>query len=215
MRAFFGTLFNWLVEAFDNFFELMVWNLLWLVFTLLLVTAPPATAALYYATNRLAHGQRVHWRDFFTGLRQYFWLGWRWGLLNLLVAFVLFSNYLFYGSFEGAWVTWLQGIFLALIFLWLLLQTYTFPLLLEQRDQRLRTAMRNSLVFYLKRPGFCLGVGLTSLVLIILSTTLLVPAWVIITASLCAYLSNRATLHLLAEVNVPQKPIGNEPGTAI
>ncbi|MEW5869733.1 MAG: YesL family protein [Chloroflexota bacterium] len=206
MRAFFGTLFNWLVEAFDSFFELMVWNLLWLVFTLLVVTAPPASAALYYATNRLAHGQRANWRDFFTGLRQHFWLGWRWGLLNLVIIFVLLSNYIFYGSFEGGWVSWVQGVFLALIFLWLLLQIFTFPLLLEQQDQRLRTALRNSLVFYVKRPGFCLGVGLTSLVLIILSTTLLVPAWVVITASLCAYLANRAALHLIEELDARSTP---------
>ncbi len=215
MGVFLRTIYEWLTEAFYNFFELVVWNLLWLIFSLLLVTAPPAAAGLYYATNRLAHGKKANWRDFFTGLRQHFWMSWRWGLINLVVFFVLVSNYLFYGGFDGMWVTWVQGVFLALIALWLLLQTYTFPLLLEQNDRRLRVAMRNSFVLYLKRPGFSLGVGLINLALIYLSTTLLMPAWVILTASLCAYLANRATLHLVAELNAPQSPVEDEPGASV
>lgn len=193
-----------LVETYYNFSELAITNLLWLVFTIPLVTAAPAAAGLYYATNQLAHQNLVTWRTFFAGFRTHFWLGWRWGLSNLLVLTVLGVNFWFYGQVQTSWADWVRGICLGLMGLWSLLQLYTFPLLLEQEDRRMRTAVRNSLVFFIRRPGFSISLSLFLVLAAVVSTLLLQPFWLLLTASLCAYLANRAAIYLIKDLQSSQ-----------
>jgi uncharacterized membrane protein YesL len=164
------------------------------------VTAPPAAAGLYYASNQLAHEKDANWRTFFEGFRLHFWLSWRWMLANLLVAALIFSNYLFYGRLQAQWSSAAQGIFLGTLFLWVLVQIYTFPLLLEQSERRVLTALRNSLVLYLKRPGFALGMALFLLAVLFLLTRFVWPTWLVITAGLSAYLANHATIYLVEDL---------------
>jgi hypothetical protein len=197
MRSLGQVLFTWLTDAWHNLWELLVFNLLWLVLSIPLITAPPAFVGLYYATNQLAHGRDVNWRAFFEGFRLHFWLGWRWATLNLLVVALAFSNYIFYGRFQTNWSTWVQGAILGLLFIWGLLQMYTFPLLLEQNQRKLSIAMRNSLVMYLRFPGFSLGMALLILVVAYLLTRFAWPTWLVLNAGLFAYMANRTTVHLV------------------
>jgi uncharacterized membrane protein YesL len=194
-------LFSWLEDAYFDFGKLLVYNLLWFALTLPLVTAPPAAAGLYFAVRQLANQQPADWRTFFEGFREHFWLSWRWGLLNLIVLAGLAANLWFYGLVEAEWGLWAQAGFMALLALWCLLQVYTFPLLLEQHDRRLRVALRNSIVFYLRRPGLSLGLALIIALLAAISLVLVPPAWLVLTGSLCAYLATRGTLHLAGELS--------------
>ena len=193
-------IWNTLVEAYYNMAELVVLNLLWLLLTFPLVTAPAALGGLYYATNQMANHQPFNWRMFFTGFKQCFWLSLKWALVNILVYAVLWANYRFYEQLEGGWTVWMQAASLSAGFMWLLLQIYTYPVLMEQKDRRLRVALRNSLVLYLKRPGPSLTLALTLLALAFLSTWLKMAPWVILSASLMAYLANVMTVALLKEV---------------
>ncbi|MBN2550884.1 MAG: DUF624 domain-containing protein [Anaerolineales bacterium] len=191
---------DWLEDAWNGLAEIVIANLLWLLLSLPLVTAAPAAAALYHVTNRLAHGQEAGWRVFFQGFKQHFWLSWRWLLLNLLAVAVLLANYLFYARFRESWAALAQGAFVGLAVLWAAIQVYVFPLLLEQSDRRLRTALRNSLVMYLRRPLLALGVACTIGLLAYLTTLFVWPAWVAITAGLCAYLANRVVILIVGEL---------------
>lgn len=191
-----------LVDAYYDFLPLVTTNLLWFVLTLPLVTAPPATAGLYHVTNRLAHHESASWRTFFEGFRSGFWLGWRWALANLLALTTLAGHFWFYGRIGSPWSRWVQGVLLGLAVLWALLQTYTFPLLLEQEDQRMLTALRNSVVLFGKYPVISLELALLVLLLIVVSTLFLQPSWLLATASLSAYLTNRGTITLIAESRV-------------
>jgi len=186
-----------LADAYYDSIPLITINLLWFLLTLLLVTAPPAAAGLYYATNRLAHRRSANWRTFFEGFRAHFWLGWRWVLTNLLVLAVLLGDAWFYGRMGWGWGEWVQGFLVGLAILWGLLQIYTFPLLLEQQERRMLVAVRNSAVLYLRRPLFSIGLALVVILLIGLSTWLLPPCWLFFTASLSAFLANRGTIVLI------------------
>ena len=190
-------IWEWLVEAYDSFWNLVVFNVLWALLTVLIIPAVPAAAGLYYATNELAHQHPVNWRTFFEGIRAHFWLGWRWGLMNLAVLIVLAVNFRFYGRLPAGWAGWAQGFVLGLAGLWGLLQIYSFPLLLEQTDRRLLIALRNSVVLLVRRPGLTLGLILFLAALIALSTLLLPPVWLFLTASLSAFLTNRSTIYLI------------------
>jgi hypothetical protein len=188
-----------LIDAYYDAVPLVTTNVLWFVLTLPLVTAPPAAAGLYYVTNRLAHRRTASWRTFFEGFRLHFWLGWRWALTNFLTLVVLSGNFWFYGRMGAGWSTWVQGFLLGLAILWGLLQVYTFPLLLEQEDCRILTALRNSAVLFIKYPVISLELALSVMLLLVVSTLFLQPSWLLATASLCAYLANRGTIILIAE----------------
>jgi hypothetical protein len=78
--------------------------------------------------------------------------------------------------------------------LWGILQLYTFPLLLEQTDRRMPVALRNSGAILLRRPIFTLGVALGFALVAVSSVYVFPPAWIFISASLCAYLANWAVI---------------------
>jgi uncharacterized membrane protein YraQ (UPF0718 family) len=119
--------------------------------------------------------------------------------MNLIVLGVLATNVWFYGRYPAGWATWVQGGFLGLGLVWALLQIYTFPLLLEQRQRSLRMALRNSLVIYLKKPGLSLSLALLLAVLLGLSLAFQMVPWLVIGAALSAYLGCYVTRQVVKE----------------
>ncbi len=187
---FFNYTWETLKEAYYAAFDLIVANLLWVVFTVLVVTAPPAFAGLYYVAHQLTHEELISPRTFFEGFRAYFWLSWRWFLVFIGFLVLLIINLLFYRNINTAWAPWLQGFFLGLIILWLLVNLYSFPILLEQDEKSIRTALKNSVVIFMHTPGTTLSLVVLLLLLAIISTLLQVP-WLLFTPSLAAYLTTR------------------------
>ncbi len=202
-------LWECLLDAYDSFSQLMVVNLLWFFLTLPVVTAPPAAAGLYYYTHELASNHPVDWHTFFDGFRKYFWRAWLWALANLIAIIVFVVNAWFYYQVKTTWAPWIAGISIGLLVIWLLLQFYTFPLLLEQTDQRVRVAIRNSAVLYLKRPGPCLGLVLFLAPLGALSIVI-PPLIIIIYAAVAAFLVNRWVIYLLEDILNRQKSISSQ-----
>jgi uncharacterized membrane protein YesL len=186
-----------LADAYSDFGELLTFNFWWVLLTLPVLTAPPAAAGLFFATHQLARGEPVTWRTFWQGFRAGFWQSYAWALVNLLAAALVAANLWFYGSFDAAWAQLAQGLGLGAGVLWLLLALLVWPLLLVQHDRRLRTALRNSLVLYLKRPGLCLQAALVLGLVVAASTRLIPPAWLVITGALSAFLLNRTVLAAL------------------
>jgi uncharacterized membrane protein YesL len=197
-------LWECLLDAYDSFSQLMVANLLWFSLTLPILTAPPAAAGLYYYTHELASNHAVDWHTFFEGFRKYFWRSWLWALANLVAIIVFGINAWFYNQVKTSWAPWVAGLSIGLLVIWLLLQFFTFPLLLEQTDQRLRVAIRNSAVLYLKRPGPCIGLVLFLVPLAALSFVI-PPLMIIIYAAVAAFLVNRWVIYLLEDIFKSQK----------
>ena len=69
-------------------------------------------------------------------------------------------------------------------------------LLIEQADKRLRVALRNAAVLYIRRPGFSVLLALVVLIILGLSVWLILPL-VLVTWSLIAVICNTAVKHLL------------------
>ena len=191
-----------LVEAYREASTLIVINLLWVFFTAIIITAPPAAAGMYYATNLIAHKRGSSWRDFFIGFRRYFWLSWRWALLNVGVLVILLGSYLFYLRFDTTWSTFAQVAVVTILMIWIALLTYTFPLLIEQTDRRLQIAIRNSFVLYLRQPAICFGTLTVLLILAGLSLLLRGAPWVFFSASLSAFIANSSVVAMFEQLDV-------------
>ncbi len=135
--------------------------------------------------------------------------GWQkraWGLalLNILAAITLFTNVRFYTpgnapiEISPALSPWLRALWVAVAFLWLILQLYPLALLLEQEDQRLPGgALRNATALLTANPGFTAVLAL--LVLLVAVTSVLFPAlWFLATFVLFVFVCHKAVRRLLA-----------------
>jgi uncharacterized membrane protein YesL len=201
------TLADRVLPAFDFLLPFFTLNLLWIAVSLPLLTLIPATAALLYAMNRHAHGRIADWSLFFEGLRRWFWRSYLWGGLNIAVLVVLASNIVFYTQLGEPWALVPTALAVVLLIVWLVLQVLMFPLMLQQERPSLRLALRNSLVLVARRPLRILGYFVLISGIIGFSIFVLPAAWVLITASLSAYLMNRATLSSLRALMGPaQEP---------
>ncbi len=185
-------------DVWQDLFTTAACNLMWLLCSLAVVTGPPATMALFYVGNRLAHGEPTDIGDFITGLRRYFWVGWRWGVINLALLFLLVGDILLTGRLSASPAGRLaQGLYLACLAAWLLLQLYTLPFLFEQETPGLRLALRNGAVMLGRNLAFSVWFGL--LVALALSAgTLLFLISVAAGGVFVAAAANRAVLNRLA-----------------
>jgi uncharacterized membrane protein YesL len=193
------TLKEALLDAWDALIPLVGINLVWFILTILVVTAFPAFGGLYYATNRIAHGEMADMRIFFDGFKTHFWTSMKWGFLNLVVYFMLTMNIWFYGQFEGFGYVILQSLFFSAILIYTCMQLYTFPFLLEQDEPSLKIAIRNSFAAFVRFMGRSFGLLFFFLILSIAST-LLPPLWLLITMSVIVYFGNWNTLVVIQKL---------------
>ncbi len=198
-----------LLDAYLASIPFIILNVIWFICSLPIVTLIPSTAALFYATNQLAHGKPADWHTFFEGFRRYFWQSWLWGVLNVIATAGLISNELFYTRTDSDGFVWLRGAIIALAIFWLGIQMYTFPLLLEQEHPHLRLALRNSLVILIKKPIFTVSRVFLIGLLMVVSTLLMWPVWIFLTASVCAWLANSATLTAIKQITEKDKTINH------
>jgi hypothetical protein len=115
---------------------------------------------------------------------------WALALLNILLAVVLFTNISFFipGStafgLDPTLASWVRALWVAIAFIWLLLQMYPLALLLETEDRQWQGVIwRNTMAVVRARPGMWVILTLVVLVVAIINTV--VPAaWLIIALAL-------------------------------
>lgn len=188
-----------LIDAYLTSIPLIWANVVWFLLSLPLVTLFPALAGLYHSTYLIATDRDGGGRAVWEGFRAHFWLGWRWGLLVGAGIIVLAVNVWFYGQVETDWAWLPRAVFLTLLMLWLAVNVYSFPVLLQQKEAHLRMALRNSLVFWMQRPFHSLLLVAACALLAWASTFYFPFAWIFLTGSLCAYLANRTIVESIAE----------------
>lgn len=127
---------------------------------------------------------------------------WVLALLNVLVATTLFTNIRWFAPDSAAPVgtplgPWLRAMWVAVTFVWLILQMYPLALLLDQEDARPReVAWRNAAALFRSNPG--LTTALTMLVLAIAIISMLFPSlWLLATAGLFVIVSAYAAMNVV------------------
>ncbi|MCJ7701847.1 MAG: YesL family protein, partial [Anaerolineales bacterium] len=187
------------LKIYYDMFELLKINALWVLLTLPILTAPGAMAGLFYSINKLAKNEPINASTFFEGFRNYFWMSWRWTLLNLVVFITIYMNYDFYQNIEGSNLEWLEGIFLGLGIIWSMLQLYIFPLLIEQSDKRLLVAVRNSVLLFFRHPGPSYSTAIVLFMFTVISVWLFGIPWLIFLGGLSAYLITTTLMYILGK----------------
>lgn len=172
-------------------------NLLWLFCCVPIVTIPPATAALYVTVHKKAQYHSSTWRDFLIAMRDYFWVGWRWILLNLLAAGVFSIGLWVYGRWQTPGMRYfLLSLWWGGGLAWVIVQMYCFPVLLAQERPSVILALRNAFVLCVRHPIFTLIYALVTALLCSMSIVMWV-AWPLFTVALIAFIYQRGVSYLI------------------
>ncbi len=172
-----------------------IWaNIAWVALTLPVVTAPAAWAGLVRMSQSAYTTPTADFQDFWAGFRENLGRGVLISLLNLAVVGVNLSNLQAYRTQVG--FDLLRVIWLGTLVIWFGAQFYMWPIFYRMERPTLTGSMRNAMVMMLLNPGFTLVVWM-GITLIIILSTLLFPAWVLLTGGTLAAIANSAVLDRL------------------
>ncbi|MGI1690710.1 YesL family protein [Thermoanaerobacter uzonensis] len=148
--------------------DLMILNLLWIVFSLPVVTVFQSTEALFHSIRLLRkdEGSSV-WREFWNGFTKHFW----WMLINFVITvaviLILYVDVRFFIQQNTVFAYILAGLLLSMGLMFLITLIYTF-LTIQYYEGKL---------FGLWKTSFLLGLGYlpqTILILVILIVALFI-----------------------------------------
>ena len=179
----------------------------WVLILIPIVLVSPASGGLYYATNQMAHGHDAGAMIYWEGIKSYVWPSYRWGIMNFVVAFLFSFNIWFYDNATFQLAPYIRIIFIVSAVFWAVIQMYTFPLMIEQEEPLVKTALRNSLLAVARHPLRSFGVLLLVLGIAFISTYVSFLFWILFSVSLIAYLSNKNTLVVLEKLIAKDKEI--------
>lgn len=182
-------------DIWQELWTILIVNLLFLLATILIIPGPPATLALFYYGNRIAHGETATERDFLQALRTYWKPAWRWGMVNFLAIGILTLDYVLIERVVANTNTasFLQGLYLTLLTVWLLVQLFIPPFLLEQEQPKVSQALRNAVMFIHRNLLFVLVLAVL-LVLSLAAGTLVFMLSLAFGGALVVFVSNHAVL---------------------
>jgi uncharacterized membrane protein YesL len=158
-----------------------------------LLLAGPATAGVYAFTNRLAHGELAEVRRFWIGFRRFLWRGWLLGLVDVGVGALLAINIWFYWSQGSIGLRLLAVIFIYLLVLWFVIQSYLYALLVEM-DQGIVLVGRNALFMAIDKLGLTLGLAIVNLLIVLLSIPLGALLLPLATMAILSGVNNKAVV---------------------
>lgn len=196
-------LWSGLVNAYDAAFMIIISNIISMLLCIPIITIPLAVAGLYYTNFQLASGESVDWKTYFEGIKKHWWTGIRWTVLNGMVLFSLTFYFVSFVDRPEIWASMLTGLTLGVMAMWVLLMLLTFPMMLIQEQPGLINALRNSLVFILRWPGFTFTFLLPVLILVVV-TLVFPPIGIFLSLGLVAFLSCYAVYYRIESDRHPE-----------
>lgn len=182
-----------LTDAYYKAVPLFSINLAWFILSLPIITIFPALGGLYYAIMEMENENTASWETVWEGFKSHWWWSVRWGVLVLLVDVVLVVNIWFYASLAQTWAVYAMTASIVLLFIWMLIQQFSFPLLLLQKDKKISVAIRNGYVVLMRQPLAALKLlALTALIAVV--STLVPPLWIFISMALILQIQTRTVL---------------------
>lgn len=145
----------------STLWKLVKLNIIWIIFSLPIVTIGAATIAALKVTNEIVEDQDGYiWRDFFDAFKANIKTGIIIGLITLFLAYSVYLNIELFNKIEGNPLIFLiLGLMIGLIAILHLI--YAYPIL-ARYDSTLRQAISNSREIYFK--FFVSSIALTLIV---------------------------------------------------
>ena len=151
---------------------LCLFGLVWVLCWATLVLGPPLTFGFFQGVRWLIDEEEINWEQSYRTVKKYFLASWAWFLANLLVLFVVFSNYVFYSRLGSGAGNILQVLALVAGFLWIAVQFYALPYYVLLEKKSLLIAWKNGLFTILASPIFSLTLWVMLAVLLVSHLTI-------------------------------------------
>ncbi len=185
-----------LVRALDIFGDLFILNLIYILFSLPVVTIGASTTALYSVTLRIVRNEDTAvWSGFVRAFKANFKKATAlWGLVFLYAA-ILVSQYLLIINFKGVLVTVYTVIFFLTVALGFLVIPYLFPLVTRYENTTGKT-IKNAFLIGVSHLGTSIKMGCLwfgSIMLSVMYPKIFLFTWylwILIIFSLLAFLSS-------------------------
>jgi hypothetical protein len=187
-------------------------GLLWVLALSLLLALPlpVISGAFCFVANQVARGKVARWATFGEGVRRYWFKSLVVALINLIVVILIAANVQFYAVvLQGTWTNFALSAWAVVGLYWLLIQVFWFPMILEQENEKVFLALRNSMAMVIITPAFSLTLALILALFTVLSVALSVPA-IVALAAFVLLMSNHATRSRLAYVKKKSYRPGEE-----
>lgn len=149
-----------LLRFFNDLFDLLIVNALWVLCSLPILTVGPASCGLYTVTLKLVREEPVHpVKDFFRGFKTNFKEGFLLGLMALVLLGVAAGDAWFALQQRGSLNTLYLVIAMIIAVLFLIFISYTFALQAMFYNP-LKTQILNALKLAFVAPGKTIGIWL-------------------------------------------------------
>lgn len=185
---------NLVMRGLTDIANIILLSCLWLLCSLGIITIGPATAALYYVTQKMVQGENPKiFRCFFHSFRENLKQGMAFSLIFGLSGLVLYYDYLFSYIVDDSLGSVLRILFVVAAALWLMLVCYTFPLQ-AQFQNKVKITLQNALFLALSHLGKTLLLMVIHLVPVAVCLALpelfarLLPLWIFAAPGLIAFL---------------------------
>lgn len=187
------SLMDWWHEIGDHAIPLFNVNLAFFVISLPFVTIFPALGGLYEAMLKIDRDGGANWGTVWAGFKQHAWLSVRWGLLVTIGYVLLGVNIWLFSNSTQVFGRYAVAFAIVAAILWGVINQFSLPILLLQRDKNILLAVRSGFLIATRRPLAALGVTLISL-LITLFSILLPPLFIFFSIAVIAYFQTQIVL---------------------
>jgi hypothetical protein len=165
------------VDWWDSWLDLFVVVVVWVFAQITIILGPPATFGMYYVAYHLINGESLGVRGMIEGGKKYFGLSWLWAAINAFVLVVLFTNVRFYGSVQSQWGAYAQLFTLLVLLLWVTVQFYTLPYLMEMEKKHILKALRNAFFTSMASPFYSFLLLVVAVIVTGVCVALIIPTF--------------------------------------
>lgn len=167
-------------EGFYQLGRLIVLNVTWILFSLPIITLPAATLALAYSIRIMVIDETNYsWKIFVESFKRYLISSWRWFLPAILLPVIFIYNILFFAVESYTLSVIIQAANIVMLLIWLILQTFTLPFLVDQEQPVMRVALLNSIRLLYQKPGLYWFTTTFLWVFLTFSVVLITPIFII------------------------------------
>jgi uncharacterized membrane protein YesL len=163
-------------EGFFQLGRLILLNLTWLLFCLPVITIPASTIALAYSIKIMVIDETNYsWGIFLEAFKRYFISSWRWFIPSVLMPIIFVYNILFFAVESYTLSVFIQAVNVVMLVIWVFLQTFTLPFVVDQEQPVMRIALLNGIKLLYQKPGLYVLTTMFLVVFFLLSTIIILP----------------------------------------
>lgn len=181
-----------------KFADVFILNLLWLICCIPIFTIGASTTALYYVTLKLAKDEEGYIiKSFFKSFKDNLKQATGIWLIMLSGGIILALDYFFYlkqAAGKGTLPTMLYMAFLGVLFLYVIVLTYIFPVL-SRFENSVKNTFKNAFFMAIRHLPWSILMVVITFGIAILSVTL-VPALVMLGYGLIAFINSYIFVHI-------------------